>query len=162
RSALETSMGRSIDTAADELEGFARRNDARAEAERAEGAAILPARPVPVPDPVSPPVAAPVEVPIEAPVEAPIRPPVSARPAPPAPAPAPARGDAVPRDPVPTPPEPGAQTLEGRVMTEDVRTSASPVMPANVALPASGPFGLLWPAALFVVLLGLWRWCDRR
>jgi cobaltochelatase CobN len=150
RAAFEQSMGRSIDSAADELEAFARRNDARAAAERIAGARILEnlPQPVPIPD--------------------------GSNAAPPASAPAagnaprhPAQASAAPsgRVPVPGSPQPpsGADNrLTGQLMTEEDRTMRLPPTPSEQPLPVLSAGGLLWPAALFFLFMLVWAWLDRR
>jgi len=150
RAAFEKAMGRTIEDAATELESFARRNDARAEAELAEANRILPQR-VPTPAPSAP----------------------GAEPQPDAAtAPATSRTDAAPPSPQagqpaegPQPPasQPGAPAqLSGQILTQEDRTPRLPDPPGQQALPSLSPPALLWPAALFLLLLGFWHWGDRR
>jgi hypothetical protein len=47
------------------------------------------------------------------------------------------------------------------VLTEEQRTTQTPKPPREMP-PVLSATGLLWPAALFLVLLTAWRWREQR
>jgi len=141
RAAIEKAMGRTIDSAASELEAFARRNDARADAERAENVRLvrqLPPAPGQQQQPSQPGRTAPAS-------EAPPR--STAQTAPASQQPAGSQQERAP--------------LAGQVMTEEER-KATPPLPVPAPMPLLTVASLLWPAVLFVLLLLVWRLWDRR
>lgn len=134
RQAIEAAMGRTIESAAGELEDFARRNDARAEAERAENA-----RQVGQPAQAAQATDAPAG---QAPAPSGQRPPAPSEAAPQS---TNARTDRPP--------------LTGQVMDVEERTTSLPEI-APEEMPVLSPAALLWPAALFFLLLFGWRGRD--
>jgi cobaltochelatase CobN len=139
RAAIEKAMGRTIESAATELESFARRNDARAEAERAENARLV--------GQVS---AAPAEQRSQR-REAASAPGEWRRP--------PDRTSSASQPPENAPRE--RPPLSGQVMTEEEQTVPQPA-PVHQEMPVLSNGGLLWPAALFLLLLAIWRWRELR
>jgi cobaltochelatase CobN len=139
RAAIEKAMGRTIESAATELESFARRNDARAEAERAENARL-----------VGQVAAAPAEQRSQR-REAASAPGEWRRP--------PARTSSASQPPANAPQE--RPPLSGQVMTEEEQTAPQPA-PVHQEMPVLSNGGLLWPAALFLLLLAIWRWRELR
>ena len=139
RAALQKAMGRTIESAATELEAFARRNDAREAAERAETRRTV--------DAVR---AAPAQrTPPAATREA-----AADRAAPRVPSPhARSRARTSERAPTTAPP------LEGRVMTEEDRSPTVP-LPERPDRPVLSLMDALWPAGLLLILLLGWRWRD--
>ncbi len=139
RAALEKAMGRPIEEAAAELEAFARRNDARAEAEQAANREVVSSLPR---APVSAPPSAGGESRINslAPDEH------SAQPD------SPRSNDDAPREP---------QELRGRLMTEEDRTRRIE-RPEKAPLPLLSPIDLLWPGAIFLMLLFGWHRRETR
>ncbi|BAV65916.1 cobaltochelatase subunit CobN [Sphingobium cloacae] len=139
RAAMEKAMGRSIESAAAELEAFARRNDAREKAERDGGRKVAAA-----------PAARQGGAAQAGSAQAPSRARVRAERTPP-PSPAPPRTGQDRKAP---------EALKGQVMREEDRSSKTP--PAPRALPpALAPVDVIWPAILFALLLGGWRWRER-
>lgn len=152
RGALERAMGRDIESAAGELEAFARRNDARADAERAANrdvVARLPAAPPPVPATATTPPPAGQQPGPDAASAAPASAPTSDRPAP-AGAPSAPQGETAPPQ------------LRGRVMTEEDRSTRVTMPEPPQAAPALALRDILWPAVVFLLLLFGWRWRDYR
>lgn len=140
RAAFQQAMGRTIEDAATELEAFVRANDARADAERAanrELVARLPAR------------------------EAAAPPAMQAASDPSAATTVPALLDRPSLPAEPSDAAPGEAPLVGRIMTEEDRTARIEERPAPqpAALLARD---LIWPAALFLILLIGWRWRELR
>lgn len=133
RAAIEKAMGRTIDSAAAELENFARRNDARAEAERAANATVA-RQAAPLPTALS--------APPREQTQLDRSPPTDRAPSPPP--------ETAPSETVP---------LTGEVMDEEDRSAVRPA-PVREPMPVLSPASLLWPAALFLLLLAVWRWRD--
>ncbi len=130
---FEKAMGRTIESAAEELRDFARRNDAREATERQQARDLVAhGRPAPAQQG-------------RAPTEAAGK---SAKTEPRAQAPA---GSAPARNP----------QLKGQVMTEEDRTPTIRT-PERAELPQLSTSGLIWPAILFVLLLLGWNWRERR
>ena len=134
RADFEKAMGRSVDSAAAELQSFAKRNDAREQAEQAAGQRL-----------VHPTAAQPSSA-----ANAPATSSVAMRQAP-------------SRKATPTAPNQRAAKsrklptqLEGRVMTEEDRSTRvqAPVRPQ---MPLLSMMDVLWPAVLFLLLLIGWR-----
>jgi cobaltochelatase CobN len=140
RAAIEKAMGRTIESAATELENFARRNDARADAERAENTRLVSQLPPAVAQQASQPAGT---------APAPYGPPRSTAQDAPATAQPPANA---PQERAP---------LAGQLMTEEER-AATPSLPVPSPMPILTTASLLWPAALFLLLLLAWRLWDRR
>jgi cobaltochelatase CobN len=127
RADFEKAMGRSVDSAAAELEAFAKRNDAREEAGREAGRRLVHS------------VAAPAANPTATRREAPSR-----KASPPAPARKSASAGKLPTQ------------LEGKVMKEEDR-SVRVQAPLRPKMPVLSAIDILWPAALFLLLLIGWR-----
>ncbi len=134
RAALEKAMGRTIEMAAAELEGFAKRNDARENAEQTEARRTVAS--IPRARTQSPPATASTRI----------------RPAQRVPSSAQA-----PRQPEKNSPAKQPDALTGRVMAEQDRTpTVRP--PERPDRPALSLLDALWPAGLFLGLLLGWRW----
>jgi cobaltochelatase CobN len=135
RAAFEKAMGRTIESAAANLEAFAQRNDARENAERAQARQMVDAN----------------------------RPRSSAQSAPrdaSASVPAPRQPQDRPQ-PDQAAPDPASQEITGSLMTAEDRTPRQPVVP-KPQLPALSITDALWPAALFILLLLGWRQREAR
>ena len=141
RAAFETSMGRTIEEAAVDLEAFARRNDAREEAERAANRELVSALPGRVTETTE---AAPSIA------EANAAPNVAT-----SPVPAPANMDTAPSAEA----EP---QLQGRVMKEEDRTPTIQLPELPEDLPTLSIAAAVWPAVLFLLMLLGWRWHAMR
>ena len=144
RAAIEKAMGRTIDSAASELEAFARRNDARADAERAENVRLV--RQLP---------------PAPAQQQQQQQPSQPGRTAPASQAPPRSTAQTAPASQQPASSQQERAPLAGQVMTEEERKAAPP-LPVPAPMPLLTVASLLWPAALFVLLLLVWRLWDRR
>ncbi|AKH42873.1 cobaltochelatase CobN [Altererythrobacter atlanticus] len=136
RTAFENAMGRSIEDAAAELEAFARSNDARAEAQREANRNLVARLPQTVPDVT----AAQAEDSSS-----------SARQDGPAPQQAPPSAAAPAENAPADEPE-----LRGQVMSEEDRSTRIET-PEPPAMPSISLRDILWPAALFILLLIGWR-----
>ena len=135
RAALEQAMGKSIETAADELRAFAQRNDAREEATQAASRADVAAAraantETPQPQQPSQQTSEPQQVPAEKPPE-----PVA---------------------------EAAPEQFEGMVMTEETRTTPPKLEQASATLKPVQLSGweLAWPAIAAIALILGWRWRD--
>ncbi|HWK42316.1 MAG TPA: cobaltochelatase subunit CobN [Croceibacterium sp.] len=148
RAAFEKAMGRGIEAAATELEAFARRNDAREDAERASNRQLLAGlapREAVAPE-SAPSNAASSDTSVPAPRGA-----VGER----------SRAEASTARPQETPD--AAPTLTGRVMTEEDRSTRMVRKPAPPEMPAVSLVDVVWPALLFLILLvGARVWDIRR
>ena len=146
KNALEKAMGRSIESAAAEMDEFVRRNDARAAAERADGLRILEYLP---PTQSSSTAAAPAS-------------PATAQSAPPAAGPVPQPSNASAPASQAEEATSAPNRLTGQVMTEEQRTASLPPQPTDEPMPVLTPAALLGPAGLFFLLMLVWRWRDRK
>lgn len=140
RAALEKAMGRPIEEAAAELEAFARRNDARAEAEQSANREVVASL-------ARPPVPAPITTPTEARPSAPL----SSIPSAWTDAPAPEGAKPM-----------GSEDLRGQVMTEEDRSRRQIERPEEIPQPMLSPVDLLWPGAAFLLFLFGWHRRERR
>jgi cobaltochelatase CobN len=127
RADFEKAMGRSIDSAAAELESFARRNDARELAEQEASRRLVHPRATPAKAPAA----------------------ASRRSARAQTAPSPAKPNTAADRKLPT-------QLEGQVMTEEDRSTRT-TAPKRPEMPALSTADVLWPAGLFLLLLIGWR-----
>lgn len=137
RASFEKAMGRTIESAAQELRDFARRNDAREAAERQQARDLV-ARNTPVQPQQA---GAPGQTPSPRSQQAPAQSSSQQEP-----------GGNAPSN---------APQLKGQVMAEEDRTPTIRT-PQPPELPVLSAGNLLWPAALFLLLLLGWNWRERR
>jgi cobaltochelatase CobN len=146
RAAFEKAMQRSIESAAQELELFAKANDARADAERTANRELVSRL-----APAASGIAGAQDAPSAEPGAAPLARPQSAGRA----TAQPASGQAT------APADRQPDELVGQVMTEEDRTVRTE-QPTRDTIPLMSGRDMLWPALAFLVLLAGWLWAERR